>query len=258
MTYSLEDLKAMIPIYLNGRLSPPEAEAFEEGLRLHPALERELMEFSEIQESYAVIEDNMPLDSDALFGRIRHGIRSESRQISQRRRNGIFARLLQLAKDAYRTPALSWSLAGLQFAALLALIVFVPKQVLFKTYTSTSPTDKNRVRINVVFVQEAREIQIRTLLQELGATIISGPNANGLYVLDVQATTDIDVLIEKLNQSPIVRLAERSLSRLDRQRPSRQAFNDRLKQFRPAISMTGVGIRPAERLHFDHELGFEC
>ena len=245
MTYSLQDLQAMIPIYLNGSLPESEARAFEEGLKHHPVLQKELKAFSEIQESYAEIEDNMPLDSGALFARIRHGIRSESQQVVKGRRDGIISLLSRLAKNAYHTPALSWSIAGLQFAALLALFFIMPQQLLFKTYTSTSPPAKDRVRINVVFFQGAKEIEIRTLLQELGAVIIDGPNTEGLYVLQIQATRDIDQLLQKLNRSPVVRLAEKSLSQLGRHGPFLQAFHDRLNKISiwPAFSAIESGGR---------------
>ena len=121
MTYSFEDLKAMIPIYLNGRLTESESRAFESGLKRHPGLEKELKAFSEIQESYAAVEESPPLDSDALFKRIQHGIRSDSVQAGEYSREGVVAQASRFIKKVYRRPALSWSIAGLQFAALLAL-----------------------------------------------------------------------------------------------------------------------------------------
>lgn len=241
MKYSLDELNAMIPIYLNGSLPEPEAKALEEALRRHPELESELMEFSEIRESYAGIEDNLPIDSDAVFSRIRHGIRSESRQVSETSGDGPAAQLLRFVKRLYHTPSLSWSMAGLQFAALLVLFFLVPQQSLFDTYSSTSTTDTDKVRLNVVFIEEAKEIEIRTLLQKLDAAIVSGPSAAGLYVLAVDKTADIDTLLRQLDASPIVRLAKKSLSLLERQHPPQRAPGDRLKnsEARTGLLYTG-------------------
>lgn len=241
MKYSIEELKAMIPIYLNGSLPEPEAKALEEALRRHPELETELMEFSEIQESYAGIEDNLPLDSDAMFSRVRDGIRSESRQASETLSDGPAARLLRFVKQIYHTPALSWSMAGLQFAALLALFFLVPQQTLFKTYSSPPSTDTDKVHLNVVFFEEAKEIEIRTLLRKLDAAIVSGPSAEGLYVLAVDKTADIDALLRQLDAAPIVRLAHKTLSLLERQRPAHQAPGDGLKnsEARPVLLYAG-------------------
>ena len=232
MTYSLEELKAMVPIYLNGRLSESEARAFESELKRHPELENELKAFTDIQESYAAIEDYPALNSDALFNRIQNGIRKESQQAGEHRREGVIALLSRLFKNVYHRPALSWSIAGLQFAALLVLFFVIPRQTLFNTYSSTSPPAKGRVRINVVFAQEAREVEIRALLQELGASIIDGPSPEGLYVLEIQKTGDMNEVLEKLKQSPIVRLAEKSLSQLDRRRSFAQTFREHPKQTR--------------------------
>jgi hypothetical protein len=230
MKYSIDELKAMIPIYLNGSLSEQEAKALEEGLRRHPELETELMEFSEIQKSYAGIEDDLPMDSDAMFSRIRDGIGSEFRHASETLSDGPAAQLLRFVKRIYHTPALSWSMAGLQFAALLVFFFLVPQQALFKTYSSTSTTDTDKVRLNVVFTEEAKEIEIRTLLQKLDAAIVSGPSAQGLYVLAVDKTADIEALLRKLDASPIVRLARKTLSLLERRHPPQQALGSRLKK----------------------------
>ncbi len=230
MKYSLDELKAMIPIYLNGSLPESEVKALEEALRRHPELEAELMEFSEIQDGYAGIGDNLPIDSDAVFSRIRDGIRSKSRHASQTLSDGPVAQLLRFVKHIYHTPALSWSVAGLQFAALLVLFFLVPQQTFFKTYSSTSPTATDTVRLNVVFYEETKEIEIRTLLRKLNAAIVSGPSAEGLYVLAVDKTADIEALLRELDASPIVRLAQKTLSLLERQHPPRLAPGARLKE----------------------------
>lgn len=241
MKYSLDELKAMIPIYLNGSLPESEVKALEEGLRRHPELETELMEFSEIQKSYAGIEDDLPMDSDAMFSRIRDGIRSESRQASETLNDGPAAQLLRFVKRIYHAPALSWSMAGLQFAALLAVFFLVPQQGLFKTYSSPSPTDTDKVRLNVVFIEEAKEIEIRALLQKLDAAIVNGPSAQGLYVLAVDKTADMDALLRELDASPIVRLAQKTLSLLERRHPPQHALGDRLEksEARPVLLHIG-------------------
>lgn len=242
MKYSIEELKAMIPIYLNGSLPEPEVKALEEALRRYPELETELMEFSEIQKSYAGIEDNLSIDSDAVFSRVRDGIRSQSRHADETLSDGPAAQLLRFVKRIYHTPALSWSMAGLQFAALLALFFLVPQQAIFKTYSYTSSTDTDKVHLNVVFREEAKEIEIRTLLQKLDAAIVSGPSAAGLYVLAVDKAADMDALLRQLDASPIVRLAKKSLSLLERRYLPQQALGGRLKnsEARTVLLYTGL------------------
>ncbi len=218
MTYSLDELKGMIPIYLNGRLTASETAAFEAGLRQHPELEAELKDFSAIKESYDVLEDPPEIDSEALFARIQKGIHGDAKPVTDHREEGPFRHLMSFLRRIYHTPSLSWSMAGLQFAALLLVFLVIPRHDVFKTYSSTATSDTDKVYLNVVFDKEAKEIEIRTLLQKLGAGITSGPSAEGLYVLAGEKTADIDALLKALKASPIVRLAEKKMSRLERKR----------------------------------------
>jgi hypothetical protein len=216
MTSSLEEFKTMIPVYLNGRLSQAETKAFEDALERYPELKQELKEFSVIQQSYDTFEEKISVDSEAIFSRIRHNIQSEK----QKQRTPLFdvgeilERVRQIMGNLFHSPRLSWSVAAVQFAVIIAIVVFIPKENIFKTYTSTSVTGEPRARINVVFNEDAREAQIRELLQETGTIIVDGPHASGLYVLEITDDGNVDAVISKLIKSEIVRLAEKSLSHL--------------------------------------------
>lgn len=216
MTYDLDQLKEMVPIYLNGRLPDKERAAFEEGLERFAELKKELAEFSDIQQSYAKVEQKAPLDSDALFARIQDNIQKQEAPAPERSSDTWFQKLQQKLREWYQTPALSWSLAGAQFAALLVVIMLVvPQKGPYKTYTA-SPAQDDGIHINVVFNDGVQEIEIRTLLRQLGATIVDGPTTIGLYVLKVDASADVNALVQKLSDSKIVRIAEKSLSGLER------------------------------------------
>lgn len=216
MTSSLEEFKSMIPVYLNGRLSQAETKAFEDALEKYPELKQELKEFSVIQQSYDTLAEKISVDSEAIFSRIRRNIQSEK----QKQRTPSFGggefleRVRERVGNLFHSPRLSWSVAAVQFAVIIALVVIVPKENIFKTYTSTSVTGKSRVRINVVFNEDAREAQIRGLLQETGTIIVDGPFASGLYVLEITNDSHVDAVISELIKSEIVRLAEKSLSHL--------------------------------------------
>ncbi len=213
MTYNHDQLKEMIPIYLNGQLSKKEHIAFEQGLQRFPDLATELAEFAEIQESYSVVQDDTPIDADRVFARIQNNIRKQEVQTPAFSIKAWFQQLGQILVGWYRTPALSWSVAGLQFAALVLVIALVPSDNPFHTY-SADPSPKEGIHINVVFNQGAQEIEIRTLLQQIHASIVDGPTAGGLYVLALDAKADMNTILQKLSASGIVRLAEKALSRL--------------------------------------------
>jgi hypothetical protein len=212
MTYSLDELEGMIPLYLNGRLTAAEREALEAGLRRHPELEAELKDFSAIKESYGVVANPPEIDADALFARVQKGLHGERRMAPDAIKEGPVEQLMQFLRRIYHTPSLSWSMAGLQFAALLFIFFLAPRPAVFKTYSADPAANSEMVHLNVVFDKAATEIEIRSLLLKLGAVISSGPSAEGLYVLAVDKTADIDALIRQLKVSPIVRLAEKTLS----------------------------------------------
>ena len=77
MTYSLEELKELIPLYLNNRLSEKERRAFEDGLNQYPELKVEFKEFSEIQKIYKEIEKDVPMPSNALYQRVLKNIQPQ-------------------------------------------------------------------------------------------------------------------------------------------------------------------------------------
>ncbi len=60
MTYNLEELKELVPLYLNRHLSETERKAFEEGLHQYPELRQALEECAEIKEVYQEIEREIP------------------------------------------------------------------------------------------------------------------------------------------------------------------------------------------------------
>ena len=59
MVYKPDELREMIPEYLNNALSEPERQAFEESLKEYPEVEQELREFSEIKSAYRLVEDEL-------------------------------------------------------------------------------------------------------------------------------------------------------------------------------------------------------
>jgi hypothetical protein len=242
MTYNLDDLKGMIPLYLNGRLTAAERAALETGLRRHPELEAELKDFSVVKESYGVVANPPEIDADALFARIQKGLHGERRMAPDAVKEGPVEQLMQFLKRIYHTPSLSWSMAGLQFAALLFIFFLVPQSAVFKTYSANTAADAKMVHLNVVFDKAATEIEIRSLLLKMGAVITSGPSAEGLYVLAVDKAADIDALIRELKASPIVRLAEKTLSSNHHMLSHRVFHATRIRT--PPLSPHGAGRQP--------------
>ena len=66
---TLEELLNLIPKHLNGLLSKDEIQDFEQGIRIHPILKREIEEMRELQEAIAIADryDEGHLDQETLI-----------------------------------------------------------------------------------------------------------------------------------------------------------------------------------------------
>lgn len=210
MTFRSKALKEMIPMYLNGRLSELEKEELEKDLIKYPELKHELMEFSEIREIYKDIEEEMPPPSDILYGKIVRNIRSGNQEISFKK-EGWKTHVGAVLKTIFFSPKVSWAVVAVQLAIILVLVVFAPGEKIFRTLTSESPVEREGIRINVVFKEDAKEREVRDIITKAKATIVSGPTYDGLYVLEIINNREIDSVLHNLKSSDIVRFAEKTL-----------------------------------------------
>jgi hypothetical protein len=206
-----EELKEMIPLYLNGRLSGFEKEELEKALMKYPELKRELMEFSEIMGIYEDIEQEMPPPSDILYARILRNIRSKGKEETFLKKGNYGTQVQEFLRALFSSPKVSWTVAAVQLVIILALVVFTPGEKIFRTLTSEYPVQGEAIRINVLFEEDAREREVRDLIRKAKANIVSGPTLDGLYVLEIKNNREIDTVIDNLTSSEIVKFAEKAL-----------------------------------------------
>jgi hypothetical protein len=208
MTYSLEELRELIPLYLNQRLSEKERRTFEDGLHQYPELKSELKEFSEIKEIYKEIEEDVSLPSDAIFQRVLKNIQPQIKISLIPPKKSFLEQIQDVLKWVFHSPRLSWGVVAVQLAIILLLLITLPKEDLFRTLTSRTPKPAEGVKINVIFDKEAKEKEIMDLLIKAGAIIIRGPSPEGLYIVEVERKQDIKKVIENLKEARIVKFAE--------------------------------------------------
>jgi hypothetical protein len=132
-----------------------------------------------------------------------------------------------------KTPAAAWSLANwlkaiwnpsmpvarLVFAAQLALIVLlaaialVPRRV-GPEYQTTSGhvTTRGGTQLTISFNPNSALEQVNTVLNLVGATVVSGPSAQGMYVIELpiaaEKQEEVQAAIKKLRSSEAVRFVE--------------------------------------------------
>jgi hypothetical protein len=135
------------------------------------------------------------------------------------RRPGIWHRLISWF-HALWTPSIP--MARVVFAAQLAIIfafaalLIVPRltEKSFNTLSGKGAAGNGGPLLNVIFEPNTTEQTIRQSLVDSGATIVSGPSALGVYVVELSGRKDNDPDVEtqilKLrNKTGVVRFVER-------------------------------------------------
>jgi anti-sigma factor RsiW len=205
MSYSPDEWRDLIPLYLNGRLSERERKEFEDCLHQYPELKRELREFSEIREVYKEIEQEIPIPSPFLYQRILRRLESETVGSLT-----FLVKIKEFLRNSFSSPRVSWGIAAVQFAIILLLLVNLFKGDQLITLTSEDVLKKEGTGIHVVFDVESKEKEIREILQKVGATIVRGPSPEGLYTIKIEKKGDLEEVLKFLRETKIVRFAEKA------------------------------------------------
>lgn len=172
-------IEKLLPFHDSGTLDPEEA----------ARVERALAEDAELREELAFLHDlragvhaatEVPSAGDLGWARLKRSIRQERRR--------------ELVSRAWR-PALA-------LAAGLALMV--QGTTIFRLNEAQAQLVGGPVsaELQITFAPDAREADMRALLQAVGATIVAGPGASGVYRLDIEPDPANDAewqaLIERL------------------------------------------------------------
>lgn len=179
-----------IPDYYHGTLEPELQIRFEEELENNQALRQELDDFRKYAALYHDLDNETPQPSPQLFARITAGIdkateRQQTNQAGLNRFSGFGAALrntLRRLKESYSLP---WSVVALQAIVLVALLLPATSEKSYETLSNRAvlQSQGSGETYNIVFRPETTESEIRRLLLEAKATIISGPSAQGRYII---------------------------------------------------------------------------
>lgn len=210
MNYSPDELRELIPLYLNKRLSEKERKEFESTLDKYPELKHELEEFSKIKDVYKEMEHEIPLPSSVLYQRILENIKPEAKLSLTLSPKSYIEKLHDILKSLFLSPRLSWGIAAVQFAVIFLLVITLVRGDRFRTLSSTYKPPKDVVRVNIIFDKESREKEIREVLNKVGAMIIRGPSPEGLYIIEIKERKNVEEVLGGLRKTGIVRFAERA------------------------------------------------
>ena len=122
----------------------------------------------------------------------------------ERRRDRNFARLVRrLGPTRPRVPLVAFGLAATLLLALGAGLL-LQRETPGAFQALTSPTDSDRVVLQVIFDPAASERDVRQLLLMSGGTLLGTPSPQGIYRVALDAGVQPEGVATRLRDHPIV------------------------------------------------------
>lgn len=185
-----ESAELLLPWYVAGTLSDPERAAVADHLRACEACRREEAWLRGV--AGAVRARPLPLPAPELAART-------LARIAAREAGGPWWRRLWAVREARAVVAL----AVVQAAAIAFLLSPKPHQLPFRVLGRPAPA-----HLQVVFRPQLTEAELRAVLQRLGATVVDGPGAAGVYRLRLPQGSDPRLVADRLRREGVAQFAE--------------------------------------------------
>ncbi len=195
-------IKEKIPLYVNNQLSDSEKEEFERSLKEYPELVKEVKEF-QIIKSEIFQQKDIP-DKENLFYKVIEKVEKEEKLYSK----GSF---LDNIKRFFTISYFPWALVTVQ---TILIIFLLSNQKIGQNHRYKTLTYKtyHGVLLNVVFSSEAKEKEIRNILLKINGVIVSGPDENGLYIVQIKdSKKDINKIIKFLQNLKEIRFVQKRM-----------------------------------------------
>ncbi len=215
MTSDPQAMIDLIPDYLHNRLDQQTHARFLAHLATDADLRRELEEFTTFRELYRDTAVSEP-PADLIFEKICRTIDARDHDTAGARQEHLSAmaslrdHLAGLAGWLRRSVGFPWILATAQAALVIFLLIPERPSLTYQTLGETVITEslQTGATYNIVFVETARETDLRNLLISAQATIIAGPSPEGRYIISIPRSDHFAETIAFLEQSDIVRFFE--------------------------------------------------
>jgi len=209
-----DEVGELLPWYANGTLAADEREAVDEHLTTCHDCREELAFLQDVDATATSMAAAMPAAPDSLAATFE---RIDAFEASAAAREPQRGGLVAWFADLFQPGAVRWALAA-QMAVILVLgglLLMRAPEPEFVTLSGGGATGAvEGTRLTVMFVPDATEAGIRTLLTDIEGTLVSGPSAAGVYVVSVPVEAEdaaaVDAVVEELRAaSDVVRFAER-------------------------------------------------
>ena len=226
-----DECQALLPSFINGRLDAAQQRQVQEHVAQCDIC------FEELQQAQQVVEAirSEPVELEPLLGtqrmeanleQVLRNIEGEASPEPKAEEKVVF--LANWRRSWGQTPKAAKRVVWGQAACLMlaaGMLVALPSQqqsvtqpqgVTLQTYSSddvllAAVTEQSQV-YRMIFHPAATEADIRTLLNNVDAQIISGPSKAGLYTIStLKPSTQQELVLNNLRTSPWVKLAEPSV-----------------------------------------------
>lgn len=194
---NLDELNSLLPFYLQGCLSEKQYKSLEKALSENETLKEDLKFWEAVKKGYQKIESQIPEPDNRIYLRISNNIKS------QNCRNAKIWNFFSLY------PKISFAIIIIQTLIIIfSVIYFFNIEKEFRTLSIANIQAEDGVKINLVFREDAKEKEIRKLINDINGRIIDGPNKKGLYVISIIDKENINEILEILRKNKIVVFAE--------------------------------------------------
>lgn len=207
----------LLPGYVNRTLTPEEHQQVENHLQSCPICRQELQEVKTMQTALQAAIQKRPGPSSAAFAKVMSRIHQDTQMAPQNIRRESDPSWWESMENTFRSlfairwvPALAGFLIVGQAVLLLSIlggpegqVVDRPGPIIDRGIPEGTPAIA-LIKIQIEFVDNAQENQIRSLVQKLGGQIVNGPTSEGLYTLAFvnKGNNSSDSILSTLNTHP--------------------------------------------------------
>ncbi|MCC7250967.1 hypothetical protein [Hyphomicrobium sp.] len=204
-----DDIEALLPWYVTGRLAPAERARVEAYLDAHPDAARGLALAREEAEASIAASDAIAPPDPAALERLMASIASAPQyRRASAAKPGLIERLARWL-SSLAPHQLAYAAAGLIALLMLQAVtlgtVFMMPDAVYQTATGPDggAARSSPAELLIGFAPEATMADVSHFLKENGLTVVDGPRA-GLYRVRSESQADAATLADKLKTSPIV------------------------------------------------------
>lgn len=216
--FSKDDIELLIPWYLNGTLEEEQNKKVEEYLEQDRAFKDEVILLNLIKSAVIKTDEIISQEISPQFAKMQESIIQRIDSTSKIKVDKPLLDKLSSFFESFRFPAMNLvpiaALLLIQFAIIVGLIakLYFEKPDQYTTLSGTESVETIGQKFMVAFDNSATEKEIRDIILDINAKIISGPNRSGIYIIEVKDPENkaaVEDIIKKLrSKKEIIKLAE--------------------------------------------------